>query len=155
MTDKAMFLTPEGRRKLEKELEYLCSVRRPEVAQRIRAAKEEGDIMENVGYDEAKNEQAFLEGRILTIESTLKHAVLIEEEGPSDRVRLGSRVTVVERGEEPEIFRIVGSAEADPGNGLISNESPLGEALLGHEVGEEVAVNTPSGLLYFTLVEIR
>lgn len=155
MPDKEVFLTPEGKQKLEEELEYLCSVRRPEVAQRIRAAKEEGDIMENVGYDEAKNEQAFVEGRILTIESLLKNAVLIEEEGPSDRVRLGSRVTVAERGEEPETFRIVGSAEADPGNGLISNESPLGEALLGHEVGEEVAVNTPGGLLYFTIAEIQ
>lgn len=155
MPDKAVFLTPEGKQKLEEELEYLCSVRRPEVAQRIRAAKEEGDIMENAGYDEAKNEQAFLEGRILTVESILKNAVLIEEEGPSDRVRLGSRVTVAERGEEPETFRIVGSAEADPGNGLISNESPLGEALLGHEVGEEVAVNTPGGLLYFTIAEIQ
>jgi transcription elongation factor GreA len=155
MPDKEVFLTPEGKQKLEEELEYLCSVRRPEVAQRIRAAKEEGDIMENAGYDEAKNEQAFVEGRILTIESLLKNAVLIEEEGPSDRVRLGSRVTVVERGEEPETFRIVGSAEADPGNGLISNESPLGETLLGHEVGEEVAVNTPGGLLYFTIAEIQ
>lgn len=155
MSDKAVFLTPEGKRKLEEELEYLRSVKRPQVAQRIRAAKEEGDIMENVGYDDAKNEQAFLEGRILTIESILKHAVLIEEEGPSDRVRLGSRVTVVERGGEPETFRIVGSAEADPSNGLISNESPLGKALLGHEVGEEVAVNTPGGLRYFTIVEIR
>jgi transcription elongation factor GreA len=155
MPDKEMFLTPEGKQKLEEELEYLCSVKRPQVAQRIRAAKEEGDIMENAGYDEAKNEQAFVEGRILTIESILKNAVLIEEEGPSDRVRLGSRVTVVERGEEPETFRIVGSAEADPGNGLISNESPLGEALLGHEMGEEVAVNTPGGLLYFTIAEIQ
>ncbi|HID87405.1 MAG TPA: transcription elongation factor GreA [Anaerolineae bacterium] len=155
MADKAVFLTPEGKKKLEEELEYLRSVKRLQVAQRIRAAKEDGDVMENVGYDDAKNEQAFLEGRILTIESILKNAVLIEEEGPSDRVRLGSRVTVVERDGEPETFRIVGSAEADPSNGLISNESPLGKALLGHEVGEEVAVNTPGGLLYFTIVEIR
>lgn len=155
MAEKKVFLTPEGRRKLEEELEYLRSVKRPQVAQRIRAAKEEGDINENAGYDEAKNEQAFLEGRILTIESLLKNAVLIEEEGPSDRVRLGSRVTVRERGGEPETFRIVGSAEADPSNGLISNESPLGSALLGHSVGDEVAVHTPDGLLYFTIVKIQ
>jgi transcription elongation factor GreA len=155
MADKDVFLTPKGKQKLEEELEYLLSVKRPEVAQRIQAAKEEGDISDNAGYDDVKHEQAFLEGRILTIESSLKNAVLIEEEGSSDRVRLGSWVTVVEHGEEPETFRIVGSTEIDPRNGLISNESPLGEALMDREVGEEVAVNTPGGPLQFTIVDIR
>jgi len=155
MADKSIFLTPEGKRKLEAELEYLCSVRRREVAERIHAAKEGGDIMESAGYEAAKNEQAFLEGRILSLEAILKNAVVIDDEGPSDEVRFGSYVTVRERGGEEETLRIVGSAEVDPINGLISNESPLGMALLGHRVGEEVAVQTPSGPRYFEIVRIR
>jgi transcription elongation factor GreA len=147
MSSKDVFLTPEGRRKLEEELEFLCNVKRPEVASRIRAAKAEGDVMENAGYDEAKTQQAFLEGRILTIENMLKNAVMIDEPGPSDSVRVGSRVTIVEEGGEPEMFRIVGSAEADPGNGKISNESPLGKALLNRTVGNVVEVRTPDGVL--------
>jgi len=154
MPGKKVFLTPEGRERLEKELEYLRTVRRREVAERIHIAKEGGDLMENAGYDEAKNEQAFLEGRILTLESILKHAVIIEK-GPTDRVGLGSRVTVVEEGGEPETYHIVGSAEADPANGRISNESPLGKALIGHRVGEEVEVQTPGGLLHFRILNIE
>lgn len=155
MADKRIFLTPEGKRKLEAELEYLCSVRRREVAEHIHAAKEGGDIMESAGYEDAKNEQAFLEGRILSLEAILKNAVVIDNKGPSDEVRFGSYVTVRERGGEEETFRIVGSAEVDPINGLISNESPLGMALLEHRVGEEVAVQTPSGPRYFEIVRIR
>jgi transcription elongation factor GreA len=147
MSSKDIFLTPEGRRKLEEELEFLRNVKRPEVATRIQAAKAEGDVMENAGYDEAKTQQAFLEGRILTIENMLKNAVIINDAGPSDCVRVGSRVTIVEEGGEPETFRIVGSAEADPGNGKISNESPLGKALLNRIVGDMVEVRTPGGLL--------
>lgn len=155
MSSKQVYLTGAGRQKIEAELAYLRSVRREEVAQRIRAAKEEGDIAENAGYDEAKNEQAFLEGRILTLENILKNAVIIAEEGPSDTVRLGSQVTVTERNMEPETFRLVGSAEADPRQGLISNESPLGKALLGHRVGQEVAVHTPDGVRLFTILQIN
>lgn len=156
MASKEIFLTPDGRRKLEEELDYLRTVKRPEVARRIQAAKSEGDISENAGYDEAKNQQAFLEGRIMTIENMLKNARMIDEElGPTDRVRLGSRVTVKEGGEAPETFRIVGSAEADPGKGLISNESPLGKALLERTVGDQVQVRTPGGVLQFTVVEIQ
>ncbi len=155
MEEKQVFLTPEGRRKLEEELEYLINVKRPEVAELIRAAKAEGDIMESAGYDEAKTQQAFLEGRILTIQRMLENAVIIEENGPADVVRIGSYVTVVESGGEPETFRIVGSAEADPANGFISNESPLGKALLNHRVGDEVSVETPGGTLHFRITEIK
>jgi len=156
MAGKEIFLTPDGRRKLEEELDYLRTVKRPEVARRIQAAKAEGDISENAGYDEAKNQQAFLEGRIMTIENMLKNARMIDEEiGPTDRVRLGSHVTVKEGSEPPETFRIVGSAEADPGKGLISNESPLGKALLGRTAGDQVQVRTPDGVLQFTIIEIQ
>ncbi len=156
MASKEIFLTPDGRRKLEEELDYLRTIKRPEIARRIQAAKAEGDISENAGYDEAKNQQAFLEGRILTIENMLKNARMIEEEvGPSDQVRLGSRVTIKEGRESPETFRIVGSAEADPGKGLISNESPLGRALLGRTVGDQVQVRTPDGVLQFNIIEIQ
>jgi len=145
MIEKPVFLTEEGRAKLEKELEHLCTVRRPEIAQHIHQAKEEGDITENAGYDEAKNEQAFVEGRIRTIQGMLKNAQLIERHGPAEVVDLGITVTVAELGEEPAAYTIVGSAEADPSNGFISNESPVGQALMGHKVGDEVAVKTPGG----------
>lgn len=155
MANKEVYLTPEGRRKIEEELEYLRSIKRLEVAEKIRTAKEAGDIMENAAYEEAKHQQAFVEGRILTLESMLRNAVIIQDEGPSETVRLGSRVTVVERGGPAERFRIVGSAEADPSNGFISNESPLGKALLDHCAGDEVAVKTPDGILYFSIQAIE
>jgi transcription elongation factor GreA len=156
MADKTVFLTPDGRHKLEEELEYLRTVRRQEVARRIHSAKEGGDIMENAEYDDAKNEQAFLEGRILTLETMLKNAVMIAEEGPTDRVRIGARVTVRERdGNAIETYHIVGSAEVDPVAGRISNESPLGKALLGRRPGDEVEVQTPDGPLHFDILSIE
>lgn len=156
MTEKPIFLTREGRAKLEAELEHLRNVRRAEVAERIHSAKDEGDIMENSAYDEAKNEQAFVEGRILTIEQMLKNAVMIENARVSDTVGLGSYVTVVERGgAEDEMFHIVGSAEADPTRGRISNESPVGRALLGKRVGDEVQVKIPDGVRYLKITDIR
>jgi len=155
MAEEAIFLTLGGRRKLEEELEYLCTVRRAEIAERIRSAKEEGDITENAAYDYAKEEQAFVEGRIQSLETTLSKAILIEG-GSSDEVGLGARVTLVERGgDTPETYQIVGSVEADPTRGRISNESPIGKALLGHGVGDEVAVSTPGGLLHFQIVSIE
>lgn len=154
MSQKPVYLTPEGCNKLKEELEYLCTIRRPQVAAYLEMAKDGGDIMENAGYDDAKNEQAFLEGRIATIEAMLENSVLIEESGPSEVVLLGSRVKVVEEDGE-EAYRIVGWAEADPKNGLISNESPLGQALLGHQAGEEVTVKTPDGARRFVILEIR
>ena len=159
MVEKTIFLTEEGRKKLESELEYLRTVRRPEVARRIHAAKEEGDITENAAYEDAKNEQAFLEGRIRTLEHILQNAVLIDEDSPTDAVNLGTRVTILEEGtekeREPETYFIVGSAEVDPANGRISNESPLGQALMGHRVGDVVPVETPEGLLRFRILRIE
>ncbi len=149
------FLTREGYEKLRQELEFLRNVRRPQVAEHIRIAKEDGDLSENAGYDAAKREQAFLEGRILTLEAILRNAQIIESSGQSDSIALGSTVVVQEEGYEPETFQIVGSAEADPGQGRISNESPLGQALLGMRVGDTVEVSAPGGVTTFTILEIR
>ena len=155
MSSKTVFLTPEGRRKIEEELEFLRTVRRAEVAARIHSAKEEGDITENAEYDDAKNEQAFVEGRILMLERTLIGAVMIEGEASNDRVHLGSSVTVAEDGCDPESFQIVGTAEADPKLGRISNESPIGKALLGRKAGDSVDARTPGGILRFRVVSIE
>ncbi len=154
MTNQETFLTPEGYSKLEEELAHLKAVRRPEVAQAIHEAKMDGDVSENAGYEEAKRQQAFLEGRIMTVEAMLKNAVLIESNGPSDIVSLGSQVTVVEEGFDPETYTIVGSAEANPGDGRISNESPLGKALIGRKAGERVAFETPGGQVEMELLRI-
>ncbi len=155
MAAQTTFLTPEGLKKLEEELEYFRTVRRQEVAQRLRAVLEEQDILENAEYEDAKNEQAFVEGRILTLEEILKNVAIIEEGGPTDRVGIGSRVTVVEEDGEPETYHIVGSVEADPKRGRVSNQSPLGRALLGHRVGDEVIVNVPDGILRFRITAIQ
>jgi len=155
MAEAEIFLTLEGRRKLEEELEYLRTVRRAEVAERIRSAKEGGDIMENAAYDYAKEEQAFVEGRIQALETMLRKASIIEG-GSTDKVGLGACVTVMEQGGETlETYQIVGSVEADPMSGRISNESPMGKALLGHRVGDEVVVSTPGGILHFQIVSIE
>jgi transcription elongation factor GreA len=155
MAQEAIFLTLEGRHKLEEELEFLRTVRRAEVAERIHSAKEAGDIMENAAYDYAKEEQAFVEGRIQALEVTLRKAMIIEGSS-TDEVGLGAHVTVMERGgDTPETYQIVGSVEADPTKGRISNESPIGKALLGHGVGDEVAVSTPGGILHFQIVSIE
>ena len=154
MPEKVNYLTPDGKRKLEAELEYLRKVRRPQVAERIRQAKEGGDIMENAAYDEAKNEQGFVEGRIMTLEAILRDAVVLNEPREHDLVRLGSRVTVTDADGESCVFQIVGSAEADPHNGRISNESPVGKALLGHRPGDAVVAHAPGGPLMFTIVAI-
>ena len=139
------FLTPEGHEKLQEELEYLRKVRRPEIAEHIRIAREDGDLTENAGYEAAKEEQAYLEGRIMTVESLLKNVQLIEPSGQSSIVQLGSRVTVREDGYESESYQIVGPAEVNPAQGRISNKSPLGQALLGRRAGESVEINTPAG----------
>jgi len=154
MTNQKTFLTPEGYQKLEEELDLLKNVRRPEVAAAIHEAKMDGDVSENAGYEEAKRQQAFLEGRIITVETMLKNAVLIKANGPSDTVILGSRVTVVEDGFDPETYTIVGSAEANPGDGRISNESPLGRALIGRKEGDTVAFETPGGQVQMKLISI-
>ncbi len=155
MAAQTTFLTPEGLKKLEEELEYFRTVRRQEVAQRLRAVLEEQDILENAEYEDAKNEQAFVEGRILTLEDILRNVAIIEEGGPTDRVGIGSRVTVAEDDGEPETYHIVGSVEADPKRGRVSNQSPLGKALLGHRVGDEVIVNVPDGVICFRITAIQ
>jgi transcription elongation factor GreA len=155
MTNQQVFLTAEGLRKLEEELDYLTSVRRPEVADAIREAKMDGDVMENAGYEEAKRQQAFLEGRIRTIEALLKSAVLIDSSGSKEAVTLGTRVTVVETGLEPESYTIVGSAEANPAQGRISNESPLGRALMGHRKGDRVTFQTPGGPIEMEILRLE
>jgi transcription elongation factor GreA len=155
MVERKVFLTPEGKRKLEEELAYLRTVRRKEVAQRIHEAKADGDILESAEYEDAKNEQAFVEGRILTLEALLTNVVLIEEEGPTDRVGMGSWVTVMgDDQDEPETYRIVDSAEADPARGLISHRSPIGRALMGHQPGEGVEVTTPGGIVHLQILRI-
>lgn len=155
MANQETFLTVEGHHKLTEELNYLRTVRRNEVAQAIREAKMDGDVSENAGYEEAKRQQAFLEGRILTLETMLKSAVLITDNGPSDTVVLGSRVTVAEEGFPAESYTIVGSAEANPGDGRISNESPLGKALMGHRVGERIEFETPGGSVQMEILDIE
>ena len=155
MAEKPVFLTPEGRDKLKQELEYLVNVKRPEVAAEIHSAKEEGDISENSAYDAAKEQQAFIEGRIMSLEQMLKNAAIIDGKRGNDMVALGCFVKLVERGSrEEEVYQIVGSAEADPTKGRISNESPVGRALLGKKKGDEISVKTPAGDRHLQLVEI-
>ena len=155
MSDQQTFLTREGLKKLEEELNHLRTVRRIEVADRLHKAMEDGEVDENAEYDDAKNEQSFVEGRILTLESMLSNAVVIEEQGgEAGVVHLGSRVTVKENGGKPEKYTIVGPAEANPKDGRISNKSPLGRALLDRKMGDEVKVTAPDGVLTFKIVGI-
>ena len=153
MTEET-FLTEEGLKKLEQELEYLRTTKRAEIADRLHQAMEDGELIENAEYEAAKNEQAFVEGRILTLETLLNNAVIIKGDGPQGQVHLGSSVTVREEGGSPEKYYLVGAAEADPREGRISNESPLGRALIGRKVGDEVKVNAPAGVLSFTVLAI-
>ena len=155
MSDKVHFLTPEGKQKLENELEFLRTDKRRQVAADLKAAIEDGDITENAAYDESKRDQAFLEGRIKEIETILANTRLLEKDSRQDTVSLGSRVTVVEDGLEPETYQIVSPAEVDPLAGRISNKSPLGKALMNHCVGENIEVGTPSGTILFKLVAIE
>ncbi len=150
-----VYLTAEGIKKLQEELDYLVNTRRPEVARQIADAKADGDISENAGYDEAKNAQAFVEGRILTLKNLLSNAKVISENGSKDRVDLGCTVTIsdVEYGDE-ETYTIVGSTEVDPRNGRISLKSPIGRALMGHSKGDIVQVQTPAGVSEFKIVKI-
>ncbi len=157
MNDKEIVLTPEGLVKLEQELDELRSVHRREVNDRIRQAKEYGDLSENAEYEDAKQEQAFIEGRILKLEAMIRNARLIDEsEYVADEVHFGAVVKVRElKKNEPYEFSIVGSAEADPANHRISNESPLGRALIGHKKGTTVDVATPRGLVKYKIESIK
>lgn len=155
MPDKPVFLTAQGKAKLEEELGHLRDKRR-EVAERIHAAKEFSDTVDNAEFEAAKNEQAFVEGRIRTLEKMLANAVIIEDQA-HDRevVQMGSHVTVLNEEEERECFTIVGSVEARPAEGKISNESPVGRALLGRRLGEQVQVVVPNGATRYTIIRIE
>jgi len=150
------FLTRDGLKKLEEELNFLRTVRRAQVAERLHNAQEDGELIENAEYEDAKNEQAFLEGKILSLESMLSSAVIIaENDGSNGMVNLGSKVTIKEAGGgKPESYQLVGAAEANPKDGRVSNESPLGRALLGRKVGDDIKVNAPSGTITFRVVAI-
>jgi transcription elongation factor GreA len=149
------YLTPEGKLKLEEELKLLTTTRRKELAERLNFAIKQGDLSENADYTAAKEDQAFLEGRIRTLENMLRHVSIIEGQ-TGGAVRIGSRVTVKEvGGEDNETFNIVGAAEANPVNGKISNESPLGRALIDQHIGDEVQIDAPVGKITFKIVAIE
>ena len=153
---KQVMITAEGLKQLEEELEYLKGQKRKEVAEKIKVARSYGDLSENSEYDDAKNEQAILEARIVTIEATLKNAVLIDEEGISnEHVHVGSSVRLLNLRTDSEVtYKIVGSNEANPSEGKISDESPVGAALIGHSVGDAVEVEVPVGVIGFKVLEI-
>ena len=151
--NKPTYLSREGLEGLKAELETMTNVRRVEVAARIHDAKEHGDLSENAEYEDAKNEQAFVEGRIQTLQSLIKNATLIDEHHVGDHVQIGSTVTL--NGEDGvETFTIVGSTEAKPSEGRISNESPVGRALLGRKKGDKVLVHVPAGDFSYTVTGI-
>lgn len=156
MAKKDVFLTAEGYKKSEEELDELKTVKRKEIAERIKEALAFGDISENAEYDEAKNEQAQLEERIAKLEALLRNAKIIDEEDIStDNVSIGSRVKVKDLEYDEEIeYTIVGSAESDPYEGKISNESPVGRALIGGKLGDTVEVKVPDGIIKYEILEI-
>ncbi|MBN2981275.1 MULTISPECIES: transcription elongation factor GreA [Cohnella] len=157
MAEKEVLLTPDGLKKLEEELENLKSVKRREVAERIKVAIGYGDISENSEYEDAKNEQAFIEGRIITLEKMLRNARIINnDEIDVDTVGIGSTVVVedLEFGDTLE-YTIVGTAESDPLQNKISNESPVGKSILGKKKGATVEVNVPAGIISYKIVEIK
>ena len=155
--EKSFYMTEEGKQKLENELNTLITEKRPEVVERIKIARSFGDLSENSEYDAAKDEQAFVESRIAQIENMIRNAVIIENDASDpDIVSLGKTVTFVELPDgEEESYTIVGSAEADPFEGKISNDSPIAKSLLGNRIGDEVAVSTPAGDMNVKIVGIE
>ena len=154
---KKYIMTYEGVKKLEEELEYLKTVKRKEITEKIKVALGYGDLSENSEYDEAKNEQAFVEGRIMQLENMLKNAQIVDDsEISTDIVGVGSKVKVKDYDFDEEVeYAIVGSAESDPMNNKISNESPVGRALVGKKVGDVIVVTVPGGTSKFEILEIR
>ncbi len=151
------FLTKEGFQKLQEELDHLRTTKRQEVAARLHEAMEGGELIENAEYEAAKNEQAFVEGRIQELDLLLATAQIIEENGKmkkNDAIQVGSKVTIKEGNFEPETFVIVGAAEANPREGKISNESPIGKAILSHKLGDVVKVETPGGTYNVKIVKV-
>ncbi len=157
MNDEVHYLTREGLEEYEKRLDYLRNVRRQEVAERLRLALEEGgELVENAEYEDAKNEQAFIEGEIMRLETILSNAQIIEDNGPKDTVGLGNKVTVQEIGTDiVEEYILVGAAEANPRAGKISHKSPLGRALMNCQVGDHVTVEAPDGNIEFEIKAIE
>jgi transcription elongation factor GreA len=157
MTEPTMsYLTPEGKAKVQAELDDLVNVKRPALAVRLRDAIQQGDLSENADYHVAKEDQAFLEGKILELQAILRSAVIIQDASPSGVVKMGSKVTVQEDGEDsPETYLLMGAKEANPREGKISNDSPIGGALLGHKVGETVRAKTPAGEIKFKILKIE
>ena len=155
MAEKSVLLTEEGLKKLQKELEYLKGAKRLEVAARLKAAIALGDLSENSEYDDAKNEQAFLEGKILELEESIRNSKIIETSKDSDVISMGSRVTLKDiEFDEVETYMIVGSTESAPEEGKISNESPVGSAILGRSVGEVVDVLVGENVIQYQIMEI-
>lgn len=156
MSDERTFITEEGHETLKKELEYLKTGKRREIAQRIQDAKELGDLSENAEYSEAKEEQSFIEGKIIELEFLLRNARIIEKQtkGEKTTVVVGSRISLTSSNGKTVEYTIVGSNEADPAKGIISNESPLGRAFLGKKSGETVEVKVPVGLITYTIDKI-
>ncbi len=156
MNQRPVYLTEEGYEELENELDHLKRVRRQKVAERLHDALSEGELIENAELEDARREQAFVEGRIYMLEQQLRNAQLIEGGSKEGIINVGSRVTVQEEGSDhPEVYHMVGSAEAYPRDGKISNESPLGRALLGKRVGEEAVVKAPDGDLVFQILAVQ
>ena len=153
--DDVLYVTAEGLQQMKDELLNLKTVRREEIAQKLEIAIKQGDLKENADYHDAKEEQGFIESRIRQLEIMIHQAKVIENKGPSSVVRIGSTVTVSEDGyDEMETYTIVGAAEADPTKGRISNESPIGSALLGAKKGQTVSAQTPAGQIQFTIHNI-
>ena len=154
MGQKRIHVTRQGLEKLEVELKQLIAVKRPEVAEKIKRAREVGGTENNAEYDDAKNEQAFVEGRILMLENIIRNALVIESPAMPGVVELGDTVLIQNQDGKIEQFTIVGSTEANPVEGKISNESPVGHALLSKKAGDKVEVKTPAGLLKLLIVEV-
>jgi len=153
---QVLYVTKEGLREIKEELEQLTTVKRDEISAKLAAAIAQGDLKENADYHAAKEEQAFVELRIRELHDLLRRAEVIKDVGPTDRVRVGSLVTVVEEGyDDEETYHIVGAHEADPGNGRISNHSPIGKALLGARAGQVVSAETPAGAIRLQVRAIR
>ena len=151
-----VYLTPEGLKQIEDELTHLKTTRREEVAQKLETAIKQGDLKENADYHDAKEEQGFIEARIRQLEDSLRRAKVIENQGQSNIVRVGSTVTICEVGlDDEETYVIVGAHEADPARGRISNISPLGSALLGAKKGQTVRAETPAGTVEFQVIRIE
>ena len=154
--NQTVYLTDGGLEDLRQELDNLVNEKRPALAKRLHDAIQQGDLSENANYAAAKEEQGFLEGRIREIETMLRNVEIIQDDAPADVVTIGCHVTVVEEGrEEPETFRIVGAAEADPAGGKVSNESPIGQALLGCREGDAATVKAPGGEIVFQVTAIQ